>query len=176
MTAAPRRLAPAALLALWTAASLGAQEAPPPGPDWDFVAFEVKSWGAPVTSWRMTPDGGGSWTEALREDGTPFNQPPSLAWHTIEPAAANYSALEAILRKLPQVAPDYEDCENRMTDAAYGTIRLTRGATTTEIAWNDGCFDEDYRAFIAVLKEADEHVAAIGKAAPVSRVEQPPGT
>ena len=164
------------VLAILGAGTLAAEDTAPPGPDWDFVAFEVKSWGSQVSSWRMTPDGGGSWTQAVREEGAPFNQPAPLAWHSFEAEAANYTALEAILRRLPQVAPDFEECENRMSDAAYGTLRLTRGATTTEIAWNDGCFDEDYRAFIAVLKEADEHVAAIGKAAPVSRVEQPPGT
>lgn len=166
---------PATVLAAFGASALAAGDRPSSDPDWDFIAFEVKSWGSQVSSWRMTPDGGGSWTQAVREDGAPFNQPAPLAWHSFEPEAANYTALETILRKLPQVAPDFEDCENRMSDAAYGTLRLTRGATTTEIAWNDGCFDEDYRAFLAVLKEADEHVADIGKAAPVSRVEQPAG-
>ena len=27
---------------------------PPPAPDWDFVVFEVKSWGGPVTQWQFT--------------------------------------------------------------------------------------------------------------------------
>ncbi|MBX7496712.1 hypothetical protein K3172_12675 [Qipengyuania sp. 6B39] len=144
------------------------------GPEWDFVAFEVKSWGAPVTSWRMLPDGSGSWTEAVRTEGEPPTTPPALAWHDIEAAPANYAALESILRRLPHPAPNYEDCDNFMNDAPYGTLRLTRGATTTEIAWNDGCMDEDYRAFVAVLKEADEHVASLGKAAPVSRTDDPP--
>ena len=38
---------------------------------WDLIAFEVKSWGRPVTSWRLLADGSGSWTEAVRDDGTP---------------------------------------------------------------------------------------------------------
>lgn len=58
-----------------------------------------------------------------------------------------------------------------LADAPYGTIRITRGATTTEHAFNTGCFDADYARFVAVLKEADTLVATWGKAAPVSRTE-----
>ena len=138
------------------------------------VVFEAKSWGAPIASWRILSNGGGSWTEAVREQGAAQSD-YRLAWHEIEPAAANYIALERILRQLPDPAPDSQACENFMTDAPYGTIRLTRGATTIEIAWNDGCMDDGYRAFMAILREADGHVQALGNAAPVSRIETPGG-
>ena len=29
---------------------------------WDMIAFEVRSWGRPVTSWRLLRSGSGSWT------------------------------------------------------------------------------------------------------------------
>ena len=161
-------------LFLASCSQASAESTPAPFEPWDFVAFEVKSWGGPVTSWRILPNGGGSWTEAIRPEGTPPTSPASQAWHEIEADAANYARLEAILRKLPSPAPDFNACDNFMSDMAYGTLRLTRGATTTEIAWNDGCLDDDYRAFMAVLREADEHMQALGKAAPVSRVDPPP--
>jgi len=145
----------------------------PPTPDWDMVAFEVKSWGSPSSAWRILSNGGGSWTEAVAQDGQAYNSPPSLAWHEIEPDAGNYASLEAILRRLPNPAPDSQACDNFMTDMAYGTLRLTRGATTTEVAWNSGCLDDDYVAFMDILREADEHMRALGKAAPVSRIEPP---
>ncbi|MBY6014981.1 hypothetical protein KUV75_08695 [Qipengyuania gaetbuli] len=148
---------------------------PPPAPDWDFVAFEVKSWGGPITSWRILPNGGGSWTEAIRPEGQPPTAPASQAWHEIEPDVTNYAKLEEILPKLPSPAPDFDACDNRMNDMAYGTLRLTRGATTTEIAWNEGCLDDDYQDFMGILREADEHMRTPGKAAPVSRVEPPDG-
>lgn len=155
---------------------LAAAEEAPPRPDWDMVAFEVKSWGAPVSSWRILSNGGGSWTEAVRPDGQPPTSVPSLAWHEIEPEAANYAELERILRQLPDPAPDADACENFMTDMPYGTLRLTRGATTIEIAWNSGCLDDGYVAFVSTLREADQHMQELGKAAPVSRVEPPPAS
>lgn len=144
----------------------------PPAPEWDMVVFEVKSWGAPISSWRILADGGGSWTEAVRADGAAYPD-YQLAWHEITPDPRNYIALEKVIRQLPKPAPDSQQCANFMADMAYGTIRLTRGATTIEIAWNDGCMDESYRAFMAVLKQADEHMQALGKAAPVTRTEGP---
>ena len=160
-----------------TLAAVPADLAAEPVPDaqaWDFLEFEVKSWGSSRSSWRMLPNGGGSWTVAVQEDGQPPNAPAAQEWHEIEPEAGNYARLEAILDKLPDPAPDFQACANFMTDAAYGTLRLTRGATTTEIAWNSGCLDDDYVAFMDVLREADQHVQALGKAAPVSRVEPAP--
>lgn len=145
----------------------------PPRPDWDFVSFEVMSWGAPVSSWRILSNGGGSWTETLRAKGA-AHYDYKLAWHEIEPDPFNYIALEKILRHLPDPAPDSQQCDSFISDMAYGTIRLTHGATTIEVAWNDGCMDETYRAFMAVLKQADEHMQALGKAAPVTRTESPP--
>ena len=168
-----------AALALGAAAiASAAAQAPepaaaPPPPDWDMVSFEVKSWGAPIGSWRILSNGGGSWTETVRKEGAAYGD-YQLAWHEIEPDAANYVALERILRKLPEPAPDSQSCDNFMTDAPYGILRLTKGATTTEIAWNDGCMDDGYRSFMGILREADEHMTALGKAAPVSRTESPP--
>lgn len=140
---------------------------------WDFIEFEVKSWGSPISSWRIIPDGGGSWTKTVRPDGAAPNDPASTAWHEIPSNKANYTELIAILNELPAPAPNSEDCTNFMSDAPYGTLRLTKSATTTEIAWNAGCMDDDYIVFLDILKAADQHMRALGKAAPLSRTEPP---
>lgn len=137
---------------------------------WDMVAFEVLSWGHPVTSWRLLSDGSGSWTEAEHEDGAPPGD-YRLVWHEFTAGEDGYRQVEAVLSRLPDQVPDYDDCTNRMTDLPYGTIRLTRGATTVEIAWNSGCMDDAYREFIEILKAADTLVAAWGRAGQVLRVE-----
>ena len=142
-----------------------------PATQWDFIAFEVKSWGEPVTSWRVTGLGGGSWTETRKERFEPLGT-YTLVWHEIGDNPQRAASLAAILARLPDEAPDPANCVNRMSDLPYGTIRLTRGATTIEIAWNSGCMDESYQAFMAVLKEADALVAAAGRAAPVLREER----
>ena len=50
-------------------------------------------------------------------------------------------------------------------------IRLTRGATTTEIAWNSGCQDRTYAPFLKVLRDADTLVSGWAKDVPISRTE-----
>ena len=152
-----------ALAILWVA-PLEAQETapPPPPPDYSEVAFEAKVRGQPVAAWSLFVDGSGAWSEFERQDGAPASQ-YTRTYREIERGVANYIGLEKILRQLPEDVPDYDKCEQRITDAAYGTIRMTSGAKTIELAWNDGCFDEDYRAFLQTLREADAYVAALGK-------------
>lgn len=160
---------------LWTgylATPSAAQEAPPT-PRWDFIAFEAKAWGEPISSWRLTKEGGGSWTETRKSPADPLGA-YTLVWHEIGDDASLYIALERILLRLPPEAPDPAACANRMTDMPYGTIRLQKGATTLELAWNSGCLDEDYQRFMAILREVDSLIAATGRVAPVLREERYP--
>lgn len=138
---------------------------------WDMIVFEVRSWGRPVTAWRLLADGSGSWTEAVREDGAPLDK-YRLVWHEVAAGEGGYRRVEKVLSRLPDPAPDYADCTNRMTDLPYGTIRLTRGATTVEVAWNSGCMDGGYRAFMETLKAADTAVATWGRAGSILRTEE----
>lgn len=133
----------------------------PPGPNWDLIAFETKSWGAPLSSWRVGKEGSGSWVEAVQEGNDP--RQTILVNHEIDGDVGNYIALERIFSGLPVPAPDPDDCNNFMPDMPYGTIRLTRGATTTEIAWNAGCMDPDYLKFLDLLKQADSFVSEKGR-------------
>ncbi len=162
-----------ALAVLLLGANGAAQPSSSPwsGP-WDMVAFEVKSWGRPVTSWTLLADGSGSWTEAVRDEGAPPDG-YRLVWHEFAAGADGYRQVEAILSRLPESIPDYDDCANRMTDLPYGTLRLTHGATTVEVAWNSGCLDDGYREFIGTLKAADTVVAHWGRPGRVLRMEGP---
>lgn len=143
-------------------------------PHWDMISFTMKSWGAPLTIWNILPDGSGGFAEAVHEEGAPPIGPAPMAWHELPADAGHYAKLVAILERLPEEAPNAMECENFMTDAPYGTLRLTRGATTTEIAWNSGCMDDDYRAFMSVLGDANNLVGEVGKAQPVSRTDPAP--
>lgn len=162
-----------AVTILWFA-PLTAQETapPPPPPDYEEVVFEAKVRGQPVAAWSIFVDGSGVWSEFRQEDGAPVSQ-YTRTYREIEPAIANYIGLEKILRQLPEDVPDYDKCEQRVTDAAYGTIRMASGAKTIELAWNDGCFDDDYRAFLQTLREADGYVAALGKDGEAMRTVTP---
>jgi hypothetical protein len=138
---------------------------------WDSIAFEVNSWGNPVTSWSVSRQYGGAWTEtvgahrAMMDDGT-------RVVHEVAADERKFGALSDIVARLPDPAPDYEKCRDEMTDLPYGTIRLTRGATTVEISWNSGCRDADYVAFLDVLKAADTFVAEWGKPGKVLQTQE----
>lgn len=162
----------AAIAAVFCASAAPARDSAPPA--WDRIAFDIKSWGAPIGSWTIQSDGSGAWVETMREAGADFRT-YKLAWHDIPADKAAAQKLGAIIARLPAQAPDSSDCRNMMTDAPYGTIRVTRGATTIEHGFNTGCMDKDYTAFVALLKEADELVSARGKTAPVLRTEPGPG-
>jgi hypothetical protein len=140
---------------------------PMAGP-WDMISFEVKSWGRPVTSWRLLSDGSGSWTETVAERG-PQAPRYSAVWHEFDAGEEGFGRVVRELSRLPVPAPNSGACADYITDLPYGTIRLTRGATTVEIAWNSGCMDEDYKAFIQTLKAADSIVAGWGRAGRVLR-------
>ena len=139
---------------------------------WDMIAFEVKSWGRPVTSWRLLADGSGSWTEVVHDEGAPPDG-YRLVWHEFASGEDGYRQVETILSRLPDSIPDHDECSNRMADLPYGTLRLTRGATTVEVAWNSGCMDDGYRTFIETLKAADTAVATWGRAGWILRTEGP---
>ena len=145
---------------------------PMAGP-WDMVAFEVRSWGRPVTSWRLLRNGSGSWTETVEEPGGRAPRHTAV-WHEFEAGEQGYERVARELSRLPLPAPDPRGCRNLMTDLPYGTIRLTRGATTVEIAWNSGCLDADYRAFVGTLKSADSIVTGWGRAGRILRTEPLP--
>jgi hypothetical protein len=142
---------------------------PMAGP-WDMIAFEVKSWGRPVTSWRLLQNGSGSWTETVEVRG-PQAPRYSAVWHAFDAGEPGYARVAAELSRLPVPASDSAACAESITDQPYGTIRLTRGATTVEIAWNSGCMDADYLDFVGALKAADSIVAGWGRAGLVLRTE-----
>ncbi|WP_068864234.1 hypothetical protein [Erythrobacter dokdonensis] len=155
-------------------APLAARDGALPASEWDFIAFEVKSWGQPVSSWRITSSGEGSWTE-VRKAAVDAPAGDIAVWHEIPAEAQLALALRRVFDRLPPIAPDYGNCANFMSDLPYGTLRLTKGATTTEIAWNSGCLDDGYVAFIGLLKEADSLVAAAGRQGQMLREEPLPG-
>lgn len=146
--------------------------APPPSsePVWETITFEAKSWGAPVSRWEYNANSGGVWIDVDDIEGLPIGN-YTLAYHLLEADQARYLELEALVRQLPFPAPDFRACKNRINDLPYGTIRLTRGAMTTEIAWNSGCQDPDYVRFVDLLRQADQLVTAWGEASPVARTE-----
>ena len=159
-------------LAFGTLALATDDTAEPPATEtqWDMIHFEVKSWGGRVYAWQFTPQYGGVHMKNVQPDPSNPNQ-RATAYKTLDQNMQRYGALEAIIARLPTPAPDSSICEDFMSDDAYGTLRLTRGATTTEIAWNAGCKDEAYATFMTFLREADDLVGSWVKDVPVSRTE-----
>ncbi|MCJ2178585.1 hypothetical protein [Novosphingobium album (ex Hu et al. 2023)] len=144
---------------------------PRPDPQtWDLIAFEVKSWGRGISSWRIGTDGAGNWAESTDTAGEQTADTRTV-YHVIEAGPDGFEQIRIILSHLPDPALDANSCRQFIPDMAYGTIRFTKGATTTEIAWNSGCMDDDYRTFMEALKQADELMRQRGKAGRILRTE-----
>lgn len=139
----------------------------------EHIAYDTNSWGRVVSGWTIGPEGEGTWYERVNDSGQPGPVGPyQLHHHDFDVGKAGFAELEALLTDLPDPAPSTTNCRQFRTDDLYGTLRLTTGATTEEIAYNQGCRDAPYQAFMAQLLEADALVADWGKAAPVSRTER----
>jgi hypothetical protein len=137
----------------------------------DGVAFEVKSWGALVHSWAVTADGSGTSVTRVSASGSPW--PPYTLEHrrfTLGPEAL--AKLRALAREIPRPAPTDDNCQNRMTDAAYGTLSFVNGNETEALAFYGGCFDAYYAPFIARVKAIDNLVLDVSEKAPVERREE----
>jgi hypothetical protein len=163
------------LALLATTAADARQPGTPTKPMWDIIAFEMKSWGRPVHSWMIMSEGSGSFATTMTKPDAPFSQ-YRIEFREVEAGKPGYAELQQLLAKLPEPAPDSNMCINRMTDMPYGTIRMTRAATTVEIAWDSGCQDSRYRAFMDILKAADQKVEAWGRAGKILRTEEVGGT
>ena len=140
--------------------------------DWDLIEFETKAWGRLMSGWSIGPLGQGAWWVRESDSGEPGPSGPyHISYHEFDIGPAGFAQVSAMLDGLPDPVQVATDCENFRTDDAYGTLRQTIAATTREIAWNNGCQDADYVAFMDKLKAADTLIASAGRAAPVQRIE-----
>ena len=161
------RFAPLAALLLSACTTM-----PGAAPAVEQIAYDTNSWGRVVSGWVVGPEGQGTWYERVNDSGQPGPVGPyELRYRLFAVSPVQMAELEAVLTGLPDPAPNPRDCKQFRTDDLYGTLRRTRGATTEELAYNQGCRDASYQRFMAQLLAADALVAKWGKAAPVSRSE-----
>jgi hypothetical protein len=80
--------------------------------------------------------------------------------------------LATLAAALPSPAPDRDQCRERATDLPYGTLRLSRGNKEVEIAFDSGCLDAPYKAFIEQLIGMDELVGGWVGQRPADSVEE----
>jgi hypothetical protein len=151
----------------------GCQTMPPADAavDPDGVAFEVKSWGALVHGWTVATDRTGTSVTRVSASGSPW--PPYTLEHrrfTLGPEAL--ARLRNLAREIPRPAPTDDRCENRITDAAYGTLSIVHGDETEALAFYGGCFDPYYAPFIGKVKAIDALVMAASERAPVEHREE----
>ena len=134
---------------------------------YDRIALDLKSWGLPYSQWTLEADGRGTLT--LREPETAPPVPPlTLATRDIAVGTVGMAKLSALARQIPRPYPDDQSCTNRMTDAVYGSLSLTRDGQTTEIPVYLGCFDEDYLPLATSVEALDALVHRWGGNAAVT--------
>lgn len=159
---------------LITCALLASCQTMPPAaasPAPDEVAFEVKSWGALVHSWSVGADGSGRSVTRVSANGSPW-PPYTLEHRQFALGAEELAKLRALAAEVPRPAPTDDKCENRITDAAYGTLSLVHGEGTDALAFYGGCFDAYYAPFIGKVKAIDALVMGVSEKAAVERREE----
>ena len=137
-------------------------------PAYETIAFEIKSWGHVIRSWDVGADGT---VRHVKIDGSPFAD-HRLEHRTFAVEPADFARLATLAAALPSPAPDRDQCRERATDLPYGTLRLSRGNKEVEIAFDSGCLDAPYKAFIEQLIGMDELVGGWVGQRPADSVEE----
>jgi len=153
----------------------GCQTVPPApqdiGPP-DAISFEVKSWGAPIHSWTFAADGSATSIVRHSETGSP-RAPYTLEHRRFALASETVARLGALAEDIPRPVPSDDHCHQRVTDAAYGTLSLSRDGKTEALPFYEGCYDAYYAPYLAKVKEIDALVMAQSSMARIERLEDP---
>lgn len=134
------------------------------------VSFRISSWGRPIDSWEVRADGSASHVTRVSDEGAPF-QVYRLEHREFTISADDYARIVAMAGQLPQPRLSRDDCEQRVTDMPYGALALERATAREEIAFDVGCRDERYQAFVAQLQAMDELVTTWAKPHAPARIE-----
>ncbi len=135
------------------------------------LAFEVKSWGALVHSWSVAPDGTATAVTRQSAGGSPW-PPYTLEHRRFTLSAAALAHLQSLAATMPDPAPSDDKCQRRITDAAYGSLSIARGADARQLKFYEGCFDAYYAPYLARLKAIDTLIMDAAARAPVERREE----
>lgn len=144
----------------------------PPAPA--ALAFEVKSWGALVHSWSVAADGAATSVTRQSKSGSPW-PPYTLEHRRFTLSAAELAQVQSLAGALPNPEPTDDNCQQRMTDAAYGNLSIASGGEARALTFYEGCFDPYYAPYIAQLKAIDTLVMDAAAKAPVERREEVAG-
>jgi choline dehydrogenase-like flavoprotein len=154
-------------LAACTTADVEAQ-APAGKPALEAIAFQINSWGRSIGSWEVHADGTVS---HVHVEGSVFNaHRREHREFTVDGSA--FRKMVAIAAGLPEPRPNRDECKERATDLPYGTLTLSRGGREEAIAFDTGCLDASYQAFVGKLRAMDELVDGWAEQQPVDRVEE----
>jgi len=161
-----RRLA--LLMPLLLGACATAPSAPPRA--YEAIAFDISSWGRPIDSWEVRADGTASHVKMVQDEGAPFRT-YRLEHREFAVPPADFARLAGMAAALPRPRLDRADCKQRATDLPYGKLRLTQAGSAEDIAFDVGCLDAPYRAFVGQLRAMDAEVTKWAEAHAPARVE-----
>ena len=159
------------LLAAGAACAQGTGKAPANAAQVEAIAFLISSWGRPIDNWEVRADGTARHATMVTDEGAPFTT-YRLEHRAFTIAPEDFARLAAIATELPQPRLNREDCEHVVTDFPYGALELARDGASESIAFDTGCLDERYQAFVGQLQAMDEAVTALAREHPVTRVER----
>ncbi len=163
-----RLIACAAAIALSSCASVAPGDPVAPGPKLLSASAEVKSWGATLRSWMIDEAGRVEHISGERPGVPPASVTIEVRRLTL--SEADRARLAAAVEKVEAILPTPEQCDERMTDGAYGTFRWDKGAGAKELKLDANCVKGRDAELMGAVFEADKIVDDAAKAvAPAER-------
>ena len=126
------------------------------------IAFHVSSWGRPVSSWTIAPDGSGSYTHA---EGPGFGT--RLVTRKVDAGAQGFARIRALLAPAERAAAAPPGCGQRWTDFPYGAAVWTGAAGKAEIPFDLGCKNPALKPIHEALQAAGNQMQTWSKAGQV---------
>jgi hypothetical protein len=129
----------------------------PPATRLDRIEMDRNSWGKPVSRWVVDASGKGQIT---RPEPGVFDA-RRMVTRRFDAGTAGFRKIRVLIGYAELRAGRALPCTERITDAAYGTVRwISAGGRTAELRYDAGCRDRIAAEAVRQLQKADAQIAA----------------
>jgi len=124
----------------------------------EVISFKLNSWGKPLFSWTISPDGIGFYAESSPIAGKGFYD---YHWtvRSIAVGPDGYSKIQRLMTPARALAKGSVECGERMTDLPYGSVSWQSPTAKLDGSFDTGCSSAAMRPIISSIQQAHNQVA-----------------
>lgn len=120
------------------------------------IAFDIASWGKPLGSWEIAPDGTGSYSESEQIGGDFLRY--RITRRALKAGPEGYAEIRALLAPAERFAGKEIPCRLEITDQPYGKLVWRRAAGDVSVAFNYGCRSEETARIFPAIEKANARI------------------